>query len=328
MISAWPWTISLDASPIWEKHWESRASDDAGANRLCGRSGTASCSPNEWAKDLWGHARAEWTHRRMAIRNWGIQHVPTCPDYPRWRVMKRLEARVLGLRVARHLTDDGPDRAFRLLTPMLQRRTPFRSLDEIGRSIGGIEEGVLLPFLDRIADTKSEGAWVVVASALGARLPAHASTSFECSRTYIIIGDIWYAADIFGERVPGPALIMDFRAALPLLSPWRQDHNSWVRRAVGVAVHCWAKRSKGEAALVPQANALLDFLAPVFSESDLRALKGIGWGLKTMGKYFPQQTADWLSGQVARPHRRPLLSKAITYLSASQKEEITGRCGP
>lgn len=180
--------------------------------------------------------------------------------------MKKAEAQDLGRLIARQLIDDGSDKAFRRLWPALQRRIPFRSLDEIGRAIGAAEANVLLPFLDRIAETKAEAGWGVIASALGARLPEHAHTSFQCSRAYILLGDVWYAADIFGERVPGPALWTCFRTALPLAAAWRQDPNCWVRRSVGVAVHYWAKRSKGEAKLLPQAKALLDLLAPMFSE--------------------------------------------------------------
>jgi hypothetical protein len=64
--------------------------------------------------------------------------------------------------------------------------------------------------------------------------------AFSHCRAFIASADTWYGADIFGERVPGPALVADLSAHLPLLAPWRGDPSRWVRRTVGVAIHYWA----------------------------------------------------------------------------------------
>lgn len=50
--------------------------------------------------------------------------------------------------------------------------------------------------------------------------------------------------------------------------------------------------------------------------------------MKTIGKYYPHQTAEWLCEHVGNPHRNPMLSKATTYLSDSMKDEIMQRRGP
>lgn len=142
---------------------------------------------------------------------------------------------------------------------------------------------------------------------------------FARSHSYVITADICYAADIFGERVPGPALVADFDPALVLLSAWQSDPNRWVRRMVGVAVHFWAKRSRGAPELAPQAQALLDLLDPMFEEWEMAAAKGVGWGLKTLGRHYPELVTDWLVEQVAvrqRCHRAIMLRKATTYLLA------------
>ena len=127
--------------------------------------------------------------------------------------------------------------------------------------------------------------------------------------------------------MPGPALLASFQPALALLDPWREDENRWVRRAVGVAIHFWAKRSRGGAEYVPQAEALLTFLAPMFWEWDMDAVKGVGWGLKTLGKYYPNLVADWLSREIVpsqRRHRALMLRKATTYLSDEQRARANG----
>ncbi|MGD9145444.1 MAG: DNA alkylation repair protein, partial [Anaerolineae bacterium] len=132
---------------------------------------------------------------------------------------------------------------------------------------------------------------------------------------------------ILGERVPGPALVACFEPTLELIAPWREDEDRWVRRSVGAAVHFWAKRSRGSPELSGQAGALLDFLEPMFEEWELDAAKAVGWGLKTLGRYYPDLVAGWLEEQVVerkRRHRAVVLRKATTYLSEEQRVQVTG----
>jgi hypothetical protein len=181
-------------------------------------------------------------------------------------------------------------------------------------------------FLERIAADKTEGGWVVIASALEGRLGHDLAGALARCREYIIAADVWYAADTLGEGVAGQALVSCFQPALDGLASWRQDANPWVRRAVGTAVHFWAKRSRGGADHVPRAKALLAFLEPMFEEWDVTAVKGVGWGLKTLGRYYPDLTADWLAQQVLpdqRRHRALMLRKALTYLSDEQRAHVT-----
>jgi hypothetical protein len=113
---------------------------------------------------------------------------------------------------------------------------------------------------------------------------------------------------------------------LDLLAPWREDANRWVRRTVGVAVHFWAKRSRGEHAA--EAKGLLTFLEPMFEEWNMDAVKGVGWGLKTLGRHYPDLVADWLAQQLVhrqRRHRALMLRKALTYLSDEQRARATAR---
>ena len=150
---------------------------------------------------------------------------------------------------------------------------------------------------------------------------------FVRCRAFIITADVWYGTDILGERVPGPALVANLTPALALLAPWCEDANRWVRRSVGVAVHFWAKRSRGRAEHAAQAETLLTFLEPMFEEWEIDAVKGVGWGLKTLGRHYPDLVADWLAQQVVqrqRRHRKLTLRKALTFLSDEQRTRATG----
>ncbi|MEA3340827.1 MAG: DNA alkylation repair protein [Chloroflexota bacterium] len=230
--------------------------------------------------------------------------------------MKTKEARGLGESIAGRVRTGQIEQAYALLAPVLAERTPFRLLGLIGEAVGAGPLEPVNAFLDRIAAERTEGGWVVIGKALGQQLGRDPVGAFARSRGYIVAADIWYGADILGERVPGPALLADFQPSLALLAPWREDENRWVRRTVGVAVHFWAKRTRGERAA--EAEALLVFLSPMFEEWQMEVVKGVGWGLKTLGRYYPKLMTDWLAQQIGRRHRALMLRKALTYLSEEQ----------
>jgi hypothetical protein len=238
--------------------------------------------------------------------------------------VKSEEARELGLHLAVLIGAGQIEAAYALLESALTSRTPFRLLDQIGETLGVDQKKAVNAFLDHIASFRTMGGWPVIASALRQQLAYDLSGALARCRQYVITADVWYGTDILGERVPGAALVDRFDQALPALVPWRDDPNHWVRRTVGVAVHLWAKRARGSLERAPRAKELLAFLAPMFEERDIEAVKGVGWGLKTLGRYYPDLVANWLPLQIRRPHRALMLRKALTYLPASQRERVTG----
>jgi 3-methyladenine DNA glycosylase AlkD len=238
--------------------------------------------------------------------------------------MRTQEARELGERIAVLVGDGQVVEAYDLLSPSLAERTPFDMLRRIGEPVGACPQKATDAFLDLIATDGTEGGWVVIQSVLAQMLDRDLSAALARCRDFIVTADVWYAADTLGEGVVGQALVCHFQPALKLLDPWREDDNPWGRRAVGTGVHFWAKRSRGSVELVPQAKTLLAFLEPLWGEWDMVAVKGVGWGLKTMGRNYPDLVADWLPEQVGRRHRALMLRKAMTGLSEEQREHIVG----
>ena len=238
--------------------------------------------------------------------------------------MKAREADRLGKHLASLLREGSLDAAHTLLAPVLAERTRFALLDRIGAALAPVPEEVTDAFLDHVAAGRTEGGWVVIASALRQRLGEDPAGAFSRSRAYIVSADTWYGADIFGEPVPGPALVADLHGHLPILAAWREDPNRWVRRTIGVAVHFWAKRSRGAPERAPDAETLLAFLEPMFGKWEMDAVKGVGWGLKTLGRHYPHLVADWLVHQVSagRRHRALMLRKALTYLPEDERERV------
>ncbi len=236
--------------------------------------------------------------------------------------MKVQDARKIGEQLAEQISKGQARKAAILLAPILSERTPFRLLDEIGTQIGENSIYALDDFFEEIAAQRTMGGWVVIASALRKQLTEDLPSTFKRCREFVLTADVWYATDTFGERIPGPALVANFEPSLALLAPWREDSNCWIRRIVGVAVHFWAKHARGTERYLPHVRTLLDFLVPMFTECDRNVIKGVGWGLKTLGKHYPDLVADWLEKQVERPHKALMMRKAITYLPPEIRQRI------
>lgn len=239
--------------------------------------------------------------------------------------MKINEARQLGAQISSQVRAGSIEAAYALLSPVLASRTPFNTLRAIGYPVSQAPKAGVDAFNERIAVGKTEGGWVVIAAALEMRLATDPADALQQSRKFIRAGDIWYCADILAEGVAGNALVINFDQALPQLETWRFDENHWIRRAVGVCAHYWAKRSKGKIPL--QAGELLTFLEPLFYERQVEAVKGVGWGLKTIGRYYPDLLADWLSSMLSKPEgscRVLMLRKAAAYLPPARRAELGG----
>lgn len=238
--------------------------------------------------------------------------------------MNNEEADRIGIQIAGWLADGQTAQALVLLNPIFSTKIAFHLLDRIGAYVGAGPLPQTNAFLEIIAREKPMGGWPLIGSALAAQRTRNSEGALDHCRAFIVSGDVWYAADTLAERVPGAALVADFRRTIPILAPWRSDPNRWVRKSVGVAIHLWTKRSQGDALYLPQVKKLLAFLEPMFYEQDLDAVKGVGWALKTLGRNYPAVTAPWLERMVARrrDYRALILRKAKTYLSEKDRKRI------
>lgn len=234
-------------------------------------------------------------------------------------------AREIGKSLAGMIHESSYQAADQVLFPILSTRTPFRILDVIGNELGFETLDSSRPYYDHIAERSTMGGWIIIASALHLQSKIELSAALSAVCDYVIAADIWYAADSFGERVPGHALVELFEPTVAILSAWRQHPNRWVRRMVGVSVHYWAKQARGKSIFASQVERLLELLEPMFTEREQDAIKGIGWGLKTLGRYYPEIVTDWLLLQLDRPHHALMLRKAVKYLPADLREKVTGK---
>jgi 3-methyladenine DNA glycosylase AlkD len=166
----------------------------------------------------------------------------------------------------------------------------------------------------------SVGYYVVAGSALAQLLESNVTTCLRKTADYIVIGNDWAKCDSIAERVWGRALVCNFPQAYDYLAKMRDHEDRWIRRAVGVAVHYFTKRRPTATAELRQ---LLALLTPMLGERNRDAIKGIGWGLKTIGKHQPKLLTTFLKNHTKRAHPTKLmLRKATTYLPARMKRQL------
>ena len=160
------------------------------------------------------------------------------------------------------------------------------------------------------------GSSVVAGVLLQCLLPTDLDIALEKGKALIVAGDCWYHCDHLGERVHGHALLTQFGSTLPFIREYTTDPNQWVRRSVGVAAH-YATKKGLEAEAV---DTLLRLLLRRANSADYQEQRGIGWGLKTIGKFHPQllRAALALDPPIVIPIRRKIEAGLGAAASRSQ----------
>jgi len=232
------------------------------------------------------------------------------------------EAEAVASRAETAIRGGNLEEACFVLAPLAFGHTKFPVLDRVGARLAqtNLQTTNLLDALDRMISRGTVGYYVVVGSALAQLLEPSMMTCLMKTAEYIVIGNDWAKCDSIAERVWGHALVCDFPQAYDYLAKMRDHENRWIRRAVGVAVHYFAKRRFAAKA---ELRKLLALLTPMLGERNRDAIKGIGWGLKTIGKHQLRLLTRFLKTQAKRAHPTKLmLRKATTYLPARTKQQL------
>ncbi|MBU1177832.1 DNA alkylation repair protein [Patescibacteria group bacterium] len=217
-----------------------------------------------------------------------------------------------------------PNLASQVIKPILDNKIPFAKLDKLGSLIGQASldnKQKYFPFFDAIIKYNAMGGFVVVSRALIPHLDQDMKRVMTKSREYIIQGDTWYVCDIIGERSLGQALVDHFDQTLPYLQKLLSDDNNWVKRSVGVAIHFFSKRVIDQS---EKTTRLLGLIEPHLEDKQIDVAKGIGWGLKTIGKYHPKLLVKFLVRRIKLGQKisATVMRKAITYLAPQEKKII------
>ncbi len=211
-----------------------------------------------------------------------------------------------------------------LFKPILDTKCPFANLDLLGRKIGHLHSNNpdnLLKILDTLIEYNVIGSYVIAGQALISLLPHDFERALTKSKEYIITGDTWYMCDIIGERCIGHAVVNYFDHTVVWLQKFFEDENRWVRRSAGVAIHFFSKRVVTQP---EKTKILLKLVEPFIEEKQIDVVKGIGWGLKTIGRHHPDLLVKFLKRQIDTKKKisKVTLRKAVTYLDEDKRNLI------
>ena len=240
--------------------------------------------------------------------------------------ISKKEATVIADSCVNYISGGKMNNAWSTLMPVLNERTSFKILDIIGGKLGEnaiFHKDKYFDFFDMISAKKLMGGYVVIAQSLISLLSVDCRECFKNVKKYMMEGNEWYVCDTFGERVLGYAMIDHYNNARKLFWEFIYDDNHWVQRSVGVAAHFFAKRCLNDKRDDKKAVKILELLTPRICERDIRVIKGIGWGLKTMGRYYPELLVPYIKTQIASKQiSAVIIKKSVTYLDDISRNEI------
>ena len=177
-----------------------------------------------------------------------------------------------------------------------------------------------LMICDEIADRQTDSAYHLSSLILGGILTQRMKECFDHSRIYLSDTTRWFSSDVYAVHVVCRGLKHDFTNAIRYLYEFANDSSVWVKRCVGIAVHHYAKSVRD----MPERIAvILDLMKRLIGEKDVRVAKGIGWGLRSIGEFYPDLLVKFAKRNFARKKVSKLLFRvAVANLSFDAKEEL------
>ncbi|MBB1645326.1 DNA alkylation repair protein [Sphingobacterium sp. UME9] len=171
---------------------------------------------------------------------------------------------------------------------LLKKKVRFPLLEFAAReTMLFVPEAEQLHLTDRLIATTEMGSYVLTGIILQQRLTEHFEESIHKACIYITMGNQWYVCDIIGERVLGHALLTSPKKAIPLLEELAHHPDKWILRTIGVATHYAIKKGLPATCV----DTLLKLLVSLSNKTDFHVKKGIGWGAKTIAKFYPELVA-------------------------------------
>jgi 3-methyladenine DNA glycosylase AlkD len=189
---------------------------------------------------------------------------------------------------------DDKEGFWKVMSPVLDAKIPFPLLDEIGKLLGEtgkLDRSRYFRVFDDIVVTDKMGGYVIVGQTLAAFFETDLEEAIVKAREVVIKGKTWYVCDIVGDRVFGQALVKHFEPTIVILEDVTSLEEPEVRRSIGVGVHFFAKSKQKD---IEGIRRLLSVLSNLVGDRRVFVVKGVGWGLKTIGIYQPEPIVEYL----------------------------------
>ncbi len=113
---------------------------------------------------------------------------------------------------------------------------------------------------------------------------------------------------------------------LEMLKEWAKDDNRWIRNTAGFAVHAPVERKILTVQQFGKAMKVLDLL---MQDEDLNVKKKVGWTLRVVSKYYPEETYVFLKKwtKVNNKNTKWIIKNGARMLEKGKQEEILKATG-
>ncbi len=173
---------------------------------------------------------------------------------------------------------------------------------------------------DKMAERETDSAYNLTSLIMGGMLPQRMKECFDRSRIYLSDTERWFSSDVYASHVVCEGLKFDFTRAVEYLHDFVNHSSIWVKRCVGIAVHHYARQVRD---MPERISVLLDLIKNVMGEKDVRVAKGVGWGLRSIGEFYPETLIRFARKNFARKKVSKLLFRvAVAKLSFDEKDEL------
>ncbi len=266
-------------------------------------------------------------------------------------VIKKLAENICDL-----LEQGNEEKFFEVLGKILQEKIPFGSLKPLGEVIGkrGLEKPELyFDVLDRfhrksidygyrkgVIDAKkmkmSEDevqksrvyGWRagIIGLAFNEMSHKYYSEVVERTRGYIVENAHWSSSDTYADKAFNRMFQERFDWILEMLKEWAKDDNRWIRNTAGFAVHAPVERKILTVQQFGKAMKVLDLL---MQDEDLNVKKKVGWTLRVVSKYYPEETYVFLKKwtKVNNKNTKWIIKNGARMLEKGKQEEILKATG-
>ena len=208
-------------------------------------------------------------------------------------IRTKQEVKNIAIRLEECFNEEPQESCIHLLQKeILSKKIRFPLLEELSvHLVDVLPKEKQISFCDAVMALNEMGSSVIAGKLLQLRLAEDYLNSLNKAVNYISESDEWYVCDHIAERVQGVALLTQPDKTIPYLKKLLAHENPMAVRSVGVATHYAVKKGLSR----DHAEQMLQLLLQMAEAKHYHIKTGVGWGAKTIVKFYPELAGKYKS---------------------------------
>lgn len=149
----------------------------------------------------------------------------------------------------------------------------------------------------------------------------HPKEVVEKTREYILLSSHWSSSDTFADKTFNRMFKERFHYITDVLKNWAVDKDDWIRNTAAFAVHAPVENKILNR---DQFIELLEILDMVMEDSAKNVQKKAAWTLKVVGKYYPDETYDFMDKWAKNNNKATkwIIKNSIKFLDPEKRDYL------